>query len=290
MTSQQPPLDNTIGTARAGVRKTPASRKARATNDAKGGHSRLLGWGLIVALLALWELATRVGWVVSPNLPAPSDILLAWRDLLLGSGLTNLAITLMRALAGYGLAILFGIALGMAMGSWSLVDALLEPMVELLRPIPVTALVPLVILFVGIGHELKIILAFAGALFPILINTYAGTRSISSTLRETAMTFRLGTFERIWQIVLPSAAPSIFVGLRLGLAIAFVVTVVAEMIAGNSGLGYFILHSEEMMQMPELYAGVLTLALAGYALNFGFLWIERKVLFWSERIRHGGIA
>lgn len=268
-----------------------AKSQSSARANGEKAHSRLLGWALIIALLGLWELTTRIGWVVTPNLPPLSEVLRAWADLMIrGVGPQSLAITLMRALAGYGLAIVVGIALGMAMGSWTVVDALFEPAVELLRPVPVTALVPLAILFVGIGHELKIILAFAGALFPILINTYAGTRSVSSTLRETAMTFRLTTVERISQIVLPAAAPSIFVGARLGLAIAFVITVVTEMIAGNTGMGYFILHSEEMMLMAELYAGVLTLALTGYAINFAFLCVERHLLFWSERVRNSGIG
>lgn len=254
--------------------------------DREGRRSRLPGWLLIIALLGLWEAVTRNGTVTSPDLPPLSDVLSIWRDVFLGGkGLAILTVTLERALIGYGAAVIVGILLGVAMGSWALADALLEPLVELLRPLPVTSLVPLVILFLGIGDALKIFIAFAAALFPILVNTYAGTRSVSTTLRETAMTFRLGFLQRIRLIVLPSAAPSIFVGLRLGLAIALIVTVVTEMIAGNSGMGYFILHSEEMMQMPQLYAGVLTLAVTGYGLNFLFTQIERHALFWSERVR-----
>lgn len=254
-------------------------------------HSRALGWLLIGTIFVLWEVGRRLGVISSANLPPPSEIVEAFRDLFWGgNGFQHLGVTVMRVFCGYGLAIIVGVALGMAMGTWRTVDSLLEPAIELLRPVPVTALVPLAILFVGIGNELKIIIAFIGAFFPILINTYAGTRSVSSTLRETAATFRLTTQQRIVHIVLPAAAPSIFVGFRLGLTITFVVTVVCEMIAGNTGLGYYILHSQQMMLMPELYAGVLALALTGYLLNFAFLGVEKRILFWSDRIRHQQIA
>jgi len=118
-------------------------------------------------------------------------------------------------------------------------------------------------------------------------STIAGTRSVSETLRQTALTFNLTSSEWIRKIVLPAAAPSIFVGLRLGLTVALVVTVVTEMIAGNNGIGYAVLQSQQMMLMPELYAGVLLLAATGYGVNFLFTQAEQRLLFWSEHVRSG---
>lgn len=258
-----------------------------ARRERERAYPRSLGWALVAALLVLWEVSTGWGWVKSHDLPQLSRILLVWRDGIAdGTVAGDILGTLGRALSGFALAALVGSAIGLAMGTWRLVDALLEPLVELFRPVPSTALVPLAILVFGIGSEMKIFIAFLGALFPILINAWSGARSISPTLRETAKTFRLGERERLIGIVLPAAAPSIFVGLKLGLTVALVITVVTEMIAGNAGMGYRILFNQQMLLMPELYAGVFTLALAGYTLNHLFTLIERRVLFWSERVRN----
>jgi ABC-type nitrate/sulfonate/bicarbonate transport system permease component len=254
----------------------------------EAGRSRAVGWFVVLVLLLLWEAVTRTGIVSSPDLPPPSAILRTLNDMLAnGTIARDLATTLLRALIGFGVAVVVGVGIGTAMGVWPMIDSALEPAVELLRPVPVTALVPLMILLVGIGHELKILAAFTAAVFPVLVSTIAGTRSVSDTLKQTALTFNLTSGEWIRKIVLPAAAPSIFVGLRLGLTVALVVTVVTEMIAGNNGIGYAVLQSQQMMLMPELYAGVLVLAATGYGVNFLFTQAEQWLLFWSEHVRSG---
>jgi ABC-type nitrate/sulfonate/bicarbonate transport system permease component len=246
-------------------------------------HSRALGWSAIVLLLVVWEVGCRSGAITSPDLPQPTHLLSRWWEAIeQGDLLDQLRSTLTTMLIGYGLAAVVGVALGVAMGCSGVVNGLAEPFLETLRPIPISALVPLMILFIGIGFQMKVLVAFAGAFFPIVINSYAGVANASATLRETALTFRLSWLQTVREIFVPAASPSIFTGLRLGLATALVITVVGEMIAGNSGIGYFILSSQQTLAVDLLYVGLFTLALVGYALNALFLLIERRRLFWAR--------
>ena len=278
--------------SRVGPDVPPAPARATVSSREPGKNpGRILGWALIAALLAGWELAVAFHIISTPDLPRLSAVGAAWIEYVShGPGLLDTRITLTRALLGFGAAAIAGGFIGLAMGASKTLDALLEPLVELLRPVPSTALVPLAILLFGIGAELKIAIAFVAAFFPILVNSYAGARNVAATLIETALTFRLTARERLFHIILPAALPSVFVGLKLGLTVALIVTIVTEMLAGNEGLGYRIFFSQQMLQMPLLYAGLFTIALAGYLLNFLFVQLERKTIFWSERIRRFSIS
>lgn len=254
-------------------------------------ETRLLGWLVVLAAFVLWEIASQAAWIRSSILPAVSDILESWGDEFVNGSLgISLLVTLKHMAFGYVIGAVLGILFGVAMGQSRLLWRLLEPLIETARPVPTSALVPLLILFLGIDDPLKITVVALGAFFPVFINTFAGVTSVSKTLRDTGRTFGISGAEATLRIVLPAAAPIIFVGLRYALSVSLVIALVAEMIAGSDGMGYFVIRAQQNLSVVQLFIGVFTLALLGYALNFAFLWIERLVLPWragGERRQRG---
>jgi ABC-type nitrate/sulfonate/bicarbonate transport system permease component len=254
-------------------------------------NTRWLGVGLIVVLLLLWELAAATGKMPSLSFPRMSEILAAWWRLIVSGELPReLAASLWRMFAGYFVGVLAGILLGLLMGYFRFFYNLLEPITEVLRPIPSPAYLPIVILFLGIDDEMKVFMIAFASLFPVLINTYSGVRSVDPIQLQTARTFGVTGRKLIWQIVLPAASPYIFTGMRVSLAVALIVMVISEMVAASSGIGYFILSAQRGFQIREMFAGVLTLAVVGYVLNRVFVAIENRVLAWhygyTQQQRH----
>jgi ABC-type nitrate/sulfonate/bicarbonate transport system permease component len=247
--------------------------------------SRLLGWLALAVVVAYWQAKEARG--LSATVPPPAKVFARiWQLLRHGSLLDNVGVTLHEALLGYAIAIVVGVTIGLAMSRVKLVYALLEPAVELLRPTPISALVPLLILFLGIGTELRVGAVALGAFFPIVVNTFAGGRAMPKAARETGLTFGLSGPRLAWELAARYAQPAIFVGLRLGLAVSLLVAVLSEMISGSTGLGYMIINAQQTLTVVDLYAYLIALAIMGYALNVLFLLIERRVLFWDEAYRH----
>jgi ABC-type nitrate/sulfonate/bicarbonate transport system permease component len=242
---------------------------------------------LILLLLVGWELAAR-SLVHSTSFPRMSTVMQSWYDLVVNGDIPSaLLVTLQRMAIGYALAAVVGVAIGLLMGKFRFVHNLLEPMIELLRPIPSPAYIPIAILFLGIGSTMKIVLIFVATLFPIIVNTYAGVTGVNAALVDTGRTFGLSQLQSIRQVVIPAASPLIFAGLRISLAIALILAVISEMVAGNDGVGYFILYNQQSFLIPEMYAGILSLAVMGYALNRIFLEIEKRVIGWHIQSRGG---
>jgi ABC-type nitrate/sulfonate/bicarbonate transport system permease component len=246
-------------------------------------ESRIIGVALIAALLGLWELSSAKEWVPALSWPRMSAIAATWWDLVKSGELPlELASSLWRMFAGYFIGVGLGVIVGLLMGAFRVVYNLLEPLTEILRPIPSPAYVPIAILFLGIDDEMKIFMIAFASFFPVLLNTYSGVRSVDPILVQTARTFGVHGTRLLWQVVLPSASPYIFTGMRISLAVALIVMVISEMVAASNGIGYFILAAERGFQIRRMFAGVLTLAVVGYALNRVFLAIEARVLRWNE--------
>ncbi|WP_421730241.1 ABC transporter permease [Brevundimonas sp.] len=249
-------------------------------------ETRLSGWLLVLGGFAAWELGSRYGLIQSQTLPSVSQIITEWvANLKSGALGEQLVVTLRHMGFGYVIGSTIGILVGLAMGQSKRLWRLLEPLVEIARPVPLSALIPLLILFLGIDDPLKITVVSIGAFFPVFMNTFAGVRSVSRTMRDTGATFGLSPLQATLQIVLPAAAPMIFVGLRYALTVGLVIALVSEMIAGNDGMGYFVIRAQQNLSVVQLFSGVFTLAFLGYALNFVFLIVERIVLPW-----HAGSA
>jgi ABC-type nitrate/sulfonate/bicarbonate transport system permease component len=239
------------------------------------------GFLLLIVILLAWEYASAYNWVDRVSVPRVTAIVQSWiASARSGQLLAALAPSLGRIFSGFVLAVIVAVPLGLLMGSIALVYRLLEPLTEFIRPIPAAAYIPVAILFLGIGNEMKIFVVFLACLFPILLNTYGGVRGVDPVLIDTGRTFGVSRFKALCQIVFPAALPSILTGMRISLGIALIVVVVAEMIAGNSGIGYYILDMQRSFRVPEMFAGIFTLGLTGFMINYAFLKVEQRMLRW----------
>jgi len=243
--------------------------------------NRVSGFFLLILLLCLWEASARLHWVESANWPPISNVVAAlgrglWAGELLEVSLSTLYVTLV----GFGVGVILALIVGILMASVRSIDYLLEPLVELCRPIPISAIVPPLILLLGIDNKLKIFVVAFATFFPVLVNTVYGVKTVSPTMLEVARTFQRRRSATLLRVVLPASLPYISAGMRVALALALIVTIVAEMIAGSSGLGYYLLVTQYAMRAQEMYAAILLLAVIGYALNALFVWFERRLLPW----------
>jgi ABC-type nitrate/sulfonate/bicarbonate transport system permease component len=239
--------------------------------------SRLSGVALIVFLLGCWEVAVQTGFAKSLSFPAVSEIFRSWGNLIAsGVILEQLGASLYRMFIGYAIAAVLGISVGLLMGYFRWIDNFLEPVVELLRPIPTPAYIPVAILLLGLGTEMKVFLIATATFFPVLLNTYSGVKQVDPVQIDTGRTFGLNSYDIVKRIVLPSAIPHVFTGLRISLGIV----VISEMVAANSGIGYFILQAQRSFEVAQMYAGIFTLGVVGYLLNFSFTRMERKIVHW----------
>lgn len=243
-------------------------------------HSRFSGLLLIALLLVAWQFSALYV-LDTPTWPPVTRILAAWYENTADGTLPgHLLATLWRQMLGYGLAAVLGIGLGLVMGYFRPVYNLFEPLVEVLRPIPGPAYLPVLVLFVGIGHEMKVVLIMVASFFPILLNTYSGVRSIDRVQLDTARTLGLTTLQTFRELVIPAASPQILTGMRISLAISLILAILAEMIVSSDGLGYFTLLAQRTFKIPDMYAGIFTLALFGYVLNRIFLLCEARLVRW----------
>jgi ABC-type nitrate/sulfonate/bicarbonate transport system permease component len=185
--------------------------------------------------------------------------------------------------AGFCVGATAGIAVGLAMARSRWANAALEPLFELLRPIPIPAIVPPLILLLGLDDAMKVTVVAFTVFFPVLINTAAGVRAVDPVALDVARTLQAGTRRTLWSVVLPASLPYILAGLRVSLALALIVTVIAEMIAGSAGLGYHLMTMQYAMRAGDMYAAILLLAAVGYALNGAMLALERRLLHWYRR-------
>jgi len=255
------------------------------TGAARGPSFRLpdgvAAWILPVALVVGWEIAADAGLIAARVLPAPSAVMRAfWTTWQNGALVQNVAVSAGRALQGLAIGGLLGFALGIANGLWRPAEVALDSSLQMLRNIPHLAIIPLVILWFGIGEEAKIFLVSIGVLFPLYINTYHGVRTIDPALIEMARVYRLGPLAMFWRVILPGALPSIFVGLRYGLGIMWLTLIVAETISASSGIGYMTMNAREFLQTDVVLLGIIIYALLGKFSDAITKLFERAALSW----------
>lgn len=241
--------------------------------------------------LALPVILVTIWWIASANadsffFPPLSEILAAfgpaWFE---GRLLTDVLPSLGRLLIGYLLAVIVGVCLGTAIGLSARLRAYAEPVLEFFRAIPPPVMIPVLMLFFGIGNEMRVFVIAMGALWPILLNTVEGVRSIDEVLRDTARVYRLRKSTRLLTLVLRGASPQIITGARQSLSIAIVLMVISEMFAARDGLGFSIVQFQRSFAMPEMWTGIIMLGLLGVALSLIFRAVERPVLAWYYGLR-----
>jgi len=196
---------------------------------------------------------------------------------------TQVVPSLGRLLAGWAIGSIIGVVLGFAIGLLPRLAGYVDPVLQFLRSMPPPVIIPLYLVLFGIGDGMKILFIATGVLWPILLNTIDGVRNVPPTQLDTTRIFRIGIADRLLRVVLPSAAPKIFAGLSIGMAIAIVIMVLSEMVAATNGIGFLILQGQRGFRLPEMWAGVVVLGVLGFLLNSVLLFIEHRVLTWHRR-------
>jgi NitT/TauT family transport system permease protein len=239
---------------------------------------------LPLLMLALaWEAVARLGLVSSLALPPLSRVTAAWLDLVADGELTgNALFSLYRAGLGLALAVVIGAALGIAMAWWRAVDALVGPLVEVLYPMPKSALIPVTVLWLGFGDGSKILLIFLGCMLPVTLGAFNGARGTDRMLVWSARSMGAGRLQVLRDVVLPSALPELLNGIRTALALAFILLVASELIVAQQGLGYLIGFLGSSGAYEGMFAVVLTVALLGFAADRAYGVLMRRALQWRE--------
>jgi ABC-type nitrate/sulfonate/bicarbonate transport system permease component len=251
------------------------------------GH-RLLQLLPVLAVALLWEALGAAGVVPENRLPPPTRVLAGLAELLSrglppGSPLWRHCLaSLQRVLGGVGAAVAAGIPLGLAMGRWRWLRTVVHPFVELTRPIPPLAWVPLAILWFGIGDQSAVFIIFLGAFFPILLNTVTGVLSIERGLIEAALLFGASRRDLFLKVLAPGAMPAIITGVRIALGVGWMTLVAAEFTGVRSGygLGYMIMTARDIQRADQIVAGMLVIGVIGFAMDAVVRAAERRLLRW----------
>src|SRR6184192_168626 len=235
----------------------------------------------VLGLVIAWEALARTGRVPVLFLPSPLGVLgEGWEMLRSGELLVHLTASLQRLVLGFALGGAAGVVVGVAVGFFAAAEAVGTPLLAATFPIPKIALLPLLILWLGLGEPSKIAVIALGVFFPMAINTYAGVRQADPLLIRAAVSFGAGRLSVIRKVVLPSALPMIVAGLRLAAGTALILLVAAEMIAVESGIGFLVLHAGNLMQTTKLMVGIVVLSLLGVLSHWGLGWLERAAIPW----------
>lgn len=235
----------------------------------------------IAALLLLWETAPRLGLVDRTFLPPFSEVALAWWALAADGQLAdNTFASLVRSFSGFGLAVAVAVPLGLLIGWYRPVADLLGPLLEVFRNTAALALLPVFVLLLGIGETSKISIVVYACTWPILLNTISAVRSVDPTLLKLAKSMDLSAPRLFQKVILPSAVPVMFTGIRLAGAGSILVLVAAEMIGAKAGLGYLINASQYNFAIPQMYAGIVTISAIGVTFNQLLVVLERRLSSW----------
>lgn len=248
------------------------------------GKAAQIGLGLIVpaAVLSVWQALGHYGLISDLLFPTPYSIGASFVSLAASGDLwSNLRVSAVRAALGFllggGLGLVFGILVGLFKRS----EKLLDPTLQMIRMIPSLAVVPLFILWFGIGEESKVLLIAKGAFFPVYINTFMGIRGVDNKLFEVARVLGFSRIKQVVRLVLPAAVPSIMLGIRLSLGLSWLGLVVAELIASTSGIGYMMSDARQFADTPVVFVGILIFAVCGLLTDGAARLVERRLLRWK---------
>jgi sulfonate transport system permease protein len=262
---------------------TPTLQAARGVRGRMA--SALLPWILPGLALIVWQSAAELGWLSSRTLPSPAEVWrAAWRLAASGELARHVAISSRRAAIGFLLGGGIGFGFGLLNGLSKAAEGLFDTTLQMVRAVPHLALVPLFILWLGIGEVAKVALVALGAVFPIYLNTLHGLRSVDPRLVEMARVHGLGQIGLIRRVILPCALPSILVGVRYGLGVTWLTLIVAETISADAGIGYLAMNAREFLQADVVMVAILLYALLGKLADLATRLLERWLLPWHATL------
>jgi NitT/TauT family transport system permease protein len=239
------------------------------------------GIAFAIACIIVFEITARLGWLTS-YVPPPSVIFVAlWQGLVNGEISSQIGATLHSYFIGLALATCVAVTLGILMGTYQPVFDAFKMIVEFMRPVPSVAMIPLAILFLGLGAQMRVAVITYAAFWPLLISTLYGVRSIDPLALDVARNFGITGAEALWRVTLPSALTGIMTGFRVSATIALVVTITTELVAGNSGIGFYISQMEQANRLPPMYAAIILTGILGFLLNMIFFQLDRRIVFWT---------
>jgi len=240
----------------------------------------------ILSFFAIWEIIARSG-LVHPLLLSPPTAVFSTILRLLASGelLIHIRASLGRALIGFAIGSAIAIPHGIGIAWFKRVEEVSSPLIDLFRPVPIAALIPVFMLWLGIGDASKIALIAYGCYFPTVLNTMAGVKNVDANLIKVAKLFGANRLQILKKVVLPAAFPYILTGLRYSLSLSLILLVISEMIAARVGLGYLILDAEYTFKTEIMFAGIVTIGLIGFLLNEMAMVIENRLTKWKQGLR-----
>lgn len=286
MISDNAVQSNRISQATAQVNVRSQKRLSLKSNLVSIFDRYLIFWTLPFLILVTWQIAAHFEWIPTRIFPAPLTVVeAAFRLASEGKLLPDIAVSTMRALSGLAVGGSIGFILGMSNGLFKLSEKLLDTSIQMIRTIPNLSLLPLVILWFGIGDSARLFLISLGVFFPIYINTFHGIRNVDPDLIEMGRVYGLSRWQLFWQVIFPGALPSILVGVRLSLGIMWLTLIVAETIAANSGIGFLAATAREFIRTDVLLFVVVLYAFLGKLSDVITRLLERRLLRWQRSYR-----
>lgn len=271
----------------------PAAPAARAPRRpwlaSRRNMERALPWAVIIALFAIWEICVHAFAVPSFVLPAPSEIFAAiwqWREPILDNALQ----TLFTTVVGFAFAIVFGLLTGVLIGSSTLIYNGLYPVLIGFNSIPKVAVVPILVIWFGIGTVPAIITAFLISFFPILVNVATGIATVEPELRDVMRALGARQRDIIVKVGIPRSMPYFFASLKIAITVAFVGSIIAETVASNKGIGHLMIVASSRFEVPLVFAGLLITAVMGVLMYAVAIVVERRMTGWATRGMDGGLS
>jgi sulfonate transport system permease protein len=238
---------------------------------------------LPIVIILFWYFGSLNGSFNQSIIPTPQRVGESFQKMIdNGSLWQHILVSFGRVLRGFAIGAAAGIVLGLFIGLYFRLNQLFAALIGVLRPIPPIAMIPLFIMWLGIGEESKIALVTVGAFWPVLLNTIAGVQSTDPKLIEVAQVFGKNKFIILKDIIIPSTIPSLFTGLRLSISTAWSCVVAAEMIAAEKGVGYLIMYARQMSKPAELFVGIISIGVIGLAIDILFQLIQKKAVYWTN--------
>jgi sulfonate transport system permease protein len=270
-----------VGTAVAPATETGVERRGRGSNRRRRGPR--LRYLSLVAVLVLWYVADKADWISADTFPGPAAVWHAALDLAQSGKLVDaLQVSLTRVVIGGLIGVSLGIGLGLLAGFSHLVESVLDTPLQALRAVPFTALVPIFILWLGIGEAPKIAIVAFAVFFPVYINTYAGIRSVDVKYAEVAQVYGLSRVAVARRVLLPGALPGILVGIRYALALSWISVIVAEQLNASSGIGFLLVNARQFLQVDVMFVCLVLYALLGVLTDVVYRFVERRLLVWRR--------